>query len=85
MLNFTNGTWNSLQDQGASGGLWFEANAKSTQIAELLVSGGMVLPPNSTVSLGSPFNDTLGAVEGDLEFQFALSSAVRQVTTTKTA
>lgn len=72
MLNFTNGTWDSLEDQGASGGLWFEANAKSTQIAELLVSGGMELAPNSTVSLGSPFNDSLGAVEGDLEFQFAL-------------
>ena len=72
MLNFTNGTWNSLQDQGTSGGLWFEANAKSTQIAELLVSGGLELAPNSTLYLGSPFNDSLGAVEGDLTFQFAL-------------
>ena len=73
-LNFANGpaadTWNSLQDQGASGGNWYEANPSSTRISELLVEGGMVLGPDDTVNLGSPFNDTLGAE--DLVFQFAL-------------
>ena len=48
-LNFANGpagdTWNSLQDQGASGGNWYEANPSSTRISELLVEGGMVLAP----------------------------------------
>jgi hypothetical protein len=38
----------------------------------LLVVDGMELAPNATVDLGSPFNDALGAVEGDLVFQFAL-------------
>jgi hypothetical protein len=76
LLKFADGdpadTWDSLQDQGTSGGLWFESNVSSTQISELLVVDGMELAPNATVDLGSPFNDALGAVEGDLVFQFAL-------------
>ncbi len=68
-LEFANGTWDSLQDQAASGGYWYEANPSSTRISELLVSGGMELAPNATVNLGMPF-DTAGAQ--DLTFQFAL-------------
>lgn len=76
MLNSADGnpvdTWNSLEDQGESGGLWFESNTSDEQISELLVSGGLELAPDATISLGAPFNDSLGALEGDLVFQFAL-------------
>jgi hypothetical protein len=73
-LKFANGApadaWNSLHDQGMSGGNWYEANPSSTRISELLVTDGMVLAPNATVNLGSPFNDASGVQ--DLVFQFAL-------------
>lgn len=74
LLKFANGspanTWNSLQDQGADGGLWFEANQSANQLSELLVAGGLQLSPNETVSLGSPFDETDG--RRDLSFTFAL-------------
>lgn len=68
-LEFDNGTWNSLEDQGASGGAWYEANISESQISELLVTGEMVLAPNAMVPLGSPF--AVGDIE-DLVFQFAV-------------
>ncbi len=74
-LLFANGspatTWNSLQDQGTSGGAWFEANPSVNQISELLTAGGLTLAPNATVNLGAPFNDGPTARQ-DLVFQFAI-------------
>jgi hypothetical protein len=73
-LRFADGnpadTWNSLQDQGASGGNWFEANSDAGQLSELLVSGGLELGPDAVVNLGSPFNDASGLL--DLNFQFSI-------------
>ena len=73
-LNFANGspanTWNSLDDQGTSGGNWFEANVDANQIAELLISGGLQVPANSAVNLGSPFKDVGGTQ--DLTFRFSI-------------
>ena len=63
-------TWNSLADQGMSGGNWFEANVDAGQLSELLVTGGLLLAPNSTTTLGFAFNDTSGTQ--DLTFRFAL-------------
>jgi hypothetical protein len=70
-LKFANGTWNSLQDQGTSGGNWFEANASSKQIAELLTVGGLTIAPNAKINLGVPFNT---AGQQDLVFRFALTN-----------
>ena len=69
-LQTANGTWNSLDDQGTSGSNWFESNVSAERISELLITGGMVLAPKASVSLGSPF-DAAGGFE-DLEFQFAV-------------
>jgi hypothetical protein len=60
-----------LQDQGTSGGNWFEANASSNQIAELLTVGGLTIAPNAKVNLGIPFNT---AGQQDLVFRFALTN-----------
>ena len=68
-LEPSNGSWNSLEDQGSSAGNWFESNVSTGQLAELLVTGGMVLSPNAVVPLGAPFDEIAG-VE-DLVFQFA--------------
>ena len=69
-LDPNTGAWNSLEDQGTSGGNWFEANSDAQQLSELLVTGGLVLAPNSMIPIGSPFDDVSGTE--DLEFQFAL-------------
>ncbi len=69
-LETANGTWNSLDDQGTSGGNWHEANASLGQISELLITGGLELAPNAVISLGTPFDSANGFE--DLEFQFAL-------------
>ncbi len=69
-LETANGTWNSLDDQGTSGGNWHEANASLGQLSELLITGGMELAPNAMISLGTPFDSANGFE--DLDFQFAL-------------
>lgn len=64
-------TWSSLDDQGANGNDWFEANVSGSQLAELLTVGVADMQANqgNVVGIGSPF-DTAG--EQDLVFQFAL-------------
>ncbi|QDT68980.1 hypothetical protein MalM25_19060 [Planctomycetes bacterium MalM25] len=64
-------TWSSLDDTGADGGNWFEANVSDSQLAELLTVGGATMDANQgvTVDIGTPY-DTAG--EQDLVFQFAL-------------
>ena len=69
-LEFVDGTWDSLQDQGTSGGNWFEANVSAERISELLITGGLELAPGASVPLGSPFDGVNG--KQDLEFQFAV-------------
>lgn len=72
-LDFADGdpnvTWNSLEDQGANGGNWFEANASANLIAELLVDGGLTLAPNDSIALGSAWDPT---GQQDLSFSFAI-------------
>lgn len=65
-----NSDWSSLQDQGASGGNWFESNSGANQLAELLIEGGLELGPNAIIDLGAPF-DELNGVQ-DLVFTFAV-------------
>ncbi len=65
-----NGDWLSLEDQGAEGGTWFEANGLATRVSELQVSGATTLAPNTTFNLGTLW-DTTGAE--DLVFEFLLS------------
>ena len=72
-LKFANGTWNSLQDQGTSGGNWFEANPSTKQLAELLTVGGLTLAPNAKINLGVPFNTT---GQQDFVFRFALTTGL---------
>jgi hypothetical protein len=69
-LEFANGTWDSLEDQGTSGGNWFEANVSAARISELLITGGLELAPGAMVPIGSPFDTVNG--KQDLEFQFAV-------------
>lgn len=63
--------WSSLDDQNADGGLWFEANASDSQLAELLTSGAITMDASqgSVVGIGTPW--TIGG-EQDLVFEFAL-------------
>jgi len=69
-LESADGSWNSLEDQAATGGNWFEANVSNTRISELLPIGGMELAPNAIVSLGTLFDEVNGFE--DLNFQFAI-------------
>ena len=68
-LDPNDSAWSSLEDQGTSGGNWFEANPSDEAISELLTIGTLTLDPNDTQSIGSPF-DTSGSL--DLVFQFAI-------------
>ncbi|WP_172991802.1 BNR-4 repeat-containing protein [Lacipirellula parvula] len=64
------GDWLSLDDQNASGGQWFEANASATRVSELLMSGAMAFNKHAAFKLGALF-DPNGAT--DLSFQFLLA------------
>ncbi|MEM6329630.1 MAG: PEP-CTERM sorting domain-containing protein [Planctomycetota bacterium] len=67
------GEWDSLEDQGADGGNWFEANSDANRLAELLVTGGLELSPDEVVNLGFLFDEAAGVQ--DLELRFALLPA----------
>lgn len=64
-------SWSSLQDQGANGGDWYEANPDSNTLSELLANDAATLSPNSGTifNLGSPW--VTGGLQ-DLVLQFAL-------------
>lgn len=61
------GTWNSLQDQGAGGGDWLEANPSSELLAELKLEGSQILSYGSIVDMGAIFSPSS---EQDLVFEF---------------
>jgi hypothetical protein len=63
-------TWNSLQDQGAAGGDWFEANPDEMQLAELQSDGVTTLNQGDGFDLGTLFNTSLSQ---DLQFEFLLA------------
>ena len=65
-------SWNSLEDQDAGGGEWFEVSSDTTKIGELQRSGGTTLAPLTSLDLGLAFN--LGGTQ-DLALQFILSGA----------
>jgi len=68
-LRFTNGTWESLQDQAVAG--WEEANPSANFLSELNPTGSTLFAGGQTVDLGSPF-DING--KRDLTFEFHLTS-----------
>jgi hypothetical protein len=62
--------WNSLENQAAGGGNWFEIMSTSNKIGELKRSGSTSLSQGTSFNLGTIFN-TVGT--RDLELQFLLS------------
>ncbi|MCA9186567.1 MAG: hypothetical protein KDA99_13155, partial [Planctomycetales bacterium] len=67
--SITPASWSSLQDQGTSGGAWFETLSNSNQLGELQRSGTTTLASKQIVDMGTIFS-TAGAK--DLKFQFLL-------------
>jgi hypothetical protein len=65
-------SWNSLEDQAAGGGEWFEIESDTTKIGELQRSGATTLAPLTSLNLGLAFNP--GDTQ-DLALQFILSGA----------
>jgi glucose/arabinose dehydrogenase len=65
-------SWNSLDDQDAGGGQWFEIDSDTTKIGELQRSGATTLAPLTTLDLGLAFNP--GDTQ-DLALRFILSGA----------
>jgi len=65
-------TWNSLEDQGAAGGSWDEANPSASQLAELQEAGITTLNQGDGFDLGTLFNTTLSQ---DLQVEFLLSDS----------
>jgi glucose/arabinose dehydrogenase len=65
-------TWNSLEDQDAGGGEWFEIDSDPTKIGELKRSGATTLAPLTSLDLGLAFNP--GNTQ-DLALRFILSGA----------
>jgi hypothetical protein len=65
-----NGDWLSLDDQNATAGQWFQANAAPTRVAELLMSGVMPFDSGDAFTLGALF-DPAGVA--DLAFEFLLA------------
>lgn len=63
-------TWNSLEDQNAAGGDWYEANPSTTQLAELKSDGVTTLNQNDSFDLGTLFSS---GSDQDLQFQFLLA------------
>jgi hypothetical protein len=62
--------WNSLQDQAAGGGNWFEIPSTNSKIGELKRSGSTSLSQGTSFNLGNIFNP---AGTRDLELQFIVS------------
>jgi hypothetical protein len=65
-------TWNSLQDQDAGGGEWFEIDSDPTKIGELKRSGATTLAPLTSLDLGIAFDP---GDKQDLALRFILSGA----------
>jgi glucose/arabinose dehydrogenase len=65
-------SWNSLEDQDAGGGEWFEIDSDTSKIGELKRSGATTLAPLTSFDLGLAFNP--GGMQ-DLALQFLLSGA----------
>jgi glucose/arabinose dehydrogenase len=65
-------SWNSLEDQDAGGGEWFEIDSDTTKIGELQRSGATTLAPLTSLDLGLAFNP--GDTQ-DLALRFILSGA----------
>jgi hypothetical protein len=65
-------SWNSLEDQDAGGGEWFEISSDATKIGELKRSGATTLAPLTSFDLGLAF--TSGGIQ-DLALQFILSGS----------
>ncbi len=65
-------SWNSLDDQDAGGGEWFEIDSDTTKIGELKRSGATTLAPLTSFDLGLAFNP--GDTQ-DLALRFILSGA----------
>jgi hypothetical protein len=63
--------WESLDDQNAAGGQWFEANAGTGRITELQAAGDTPLAPGDSFELGQVFNAASG--QQDLVFDFLLA------------
>ncbi len=62
--------WNSLQEQGAGGGNWFEIDETNSKIGELKRSGSTSLSQGTSFNLGTIFNP---AGTRDLALQFIVS------------
>ena len=61
-------TWNSLADQGASGGEWLEANPDPNRLSEIMTAfNTSTLDLNEGFNLGTLFG---GSFTQDLKFQF---------------
>jgi hypothetical protein len=74
-LRFANGQWDSLDDQNAVGGSWFEAGTVSANRVSELQSAGettMTMNGGTTFDLGELFNT---ALPKDLVFDFLLSTS----------
>ncbi|MCA9186116.1 MAG: hypothetical protein R3E01_35355 [Pirellulaceae bacterium] len=65
--SITPGTWNSLQDQGANGGIWYETLSNSNQLGELTSAGAVTLSSKQILDMGKIFTPN-GA--RDLQLQF---------------
>ncbi|TWT90264.1 hypothetical protein Mal64_06490 [Pseudobythopirellula maris] len=64
------GDWSSLDDQGAAGDAWQEANAGAGRLSELMTDGVTPLGIHTSFTMGELF-DTSG--EEDLVFEFLLA------------
>lgn len=62
--------WNSLEDQGAVGGAWLEANPTEFRVSEVMTQCCTTLTVNQGFNLGTLF-DTAGA--RDLVFEFLIA------------
>jgi hypothetical protein len=68
--SLSSGGWNSLQDQAAGGGNWFEIPSSNSKIGELKRSGSTSLSQGTSFNLGNIFNP---AGTRDLVLQFIVS------------
>jgi hypothetical protein len=70
-------TWNSLEDQEAGGGDWFEIEADATKIGELKRTGATTLAEGDTFNFGAVF-DTVHDQDLIFDFLFANQSTPTQ-------
>ena len=68
--SLSNAGWNSLEDQAAGGGDWFEIQGDDSKIGELKRSGSTSLSQGTSFNLGNIFNP---AGTQDLMMQFIVS------------